>query len=225
MATRDRPDPTALSPNEAVQRYLRRRSSDSTEASVYSWWYRLKLWIAWCENIGIDNVGGLSGFDLDEYYEHRSATIAPATLEGEMWTLKKLFEYLEQLEAVDDGLAKRVRIPDVDDECTMKPEDMDGFQDDDGCPDLDNDGDGIPDTDDQCKNTPEDVDGFEDKDGCPDPDNDGDGIKDAADKCPDEPEDIDGFQDDDGCPDIDNDNDGIKEGDYVEVQPFEGMMS
>lgn len=115
MTSRDRPDPAALTPRDAVQRYLRRRSSDATEASVYSWWYRLKLWITWCEDNGIANVGGLSGYDLDEYYEHRSATIAPATLEGEMWTLKKLFEYLEQLEAVDDGLAKRVRIPDVDD--------------------------------------------------------------------------------------------------------------
>src|SRR6185369_1324974 len=34
------------------------------------------------------------------------------------------------------------------------PEDPDGFQDADGCPDPDNDGDGVPDIDDQCPNTP-----------------------------------------------------------------------
>jgi len=95
------------------------------------------------------------------------------------------------------------------DKCPNDPEDKDGFQDEDGCPDLDNDGDGIPDAQDKCPNEPEDKDGFQDEDGCPDPDNDGDGIPDAADKCPLEPEDKDGFQDEDGCPDPDNDGDGV----------------
>ena len=83
----------------------------------------------------------------------------------------------------------------------MEPEDKDGFQDEDGCPDPDNDGDGIPDAADKCPNEPEDKDGFQDEDGCPDPDNDGDGVPDAQDKCPDQPETKNGYQDDDGCPD------------------------
>jgi len=100
-------------------------------------------------------------------------------------------------------------IPDSVDACPDEPEDKDGFQDEDGCPDLDNDGDGIPDAVDQCPNEPEDKDGFQDDDGCPELDNDHDGIPDTADKCPDEPEDKDGFQDEDGCPDDDNDGDGF----------------
>ena len=95
------------------------------------------------------------------------------------------------------------------DGCPTEPEDKDGFQDEDGCPDLDNDGDGIPDAEDACPNEPEDKDGFEDSDGCPEPDNDHDGIPDSADKCPNDPEDKDGWQDDDGCPDQDNDHDGV----------------
>jgi OOP family OmpA-OmpF porin len=87
------------------------------------------------------------------------------------------------------------------DKCPNEPEDFDGFQDDDGCPDLDNDGDGIPDKLDKCPNEPEDKDGFQDDDGCPDLDNDGDGIPDAVDKCPNEPETKNGYQDEDGCPD------------------------
>jgi len=100
-------------------------------------------------------------------------------------------------------------IPDSVDACPDEPEDKDGFQDEDGCPDLDNDGDGIPDSADKCPNEPEDKDGFQDEDGCPDLDNDGDGIPDSTDKCPNEPEDKDGFQDEDGCPDDDNDGDGF----------------
>ena len=100
-------------------------------------------------------------------------------------------------------------VPDVLDRCPTEPEDRDGWQDADGCPDPDNDGDGIPDALDQCPDEPEDKDDFRDEDGCPDPDNDGDGIPDALDKCPNQAEDKDGFQDEDGCPDPDNDGDGI----------------
>ena len=53
------------------------------------------------------------------------------------------------------------------DQCPTKPEDKDGFEDDDGCPDKDNDKDGISDTDDDCPDKPEDKDDFEDDDGCP----------------------------------------------------------
>jgi outer membrane protein OmpA-like peptidoglycan-associated protein len=95
------------------------------------------------------------------------------------------------------------------DKCPDKPEDKDGFKDDDGCPDFDNDGDNIYDSLDQCPDYKEDYDGFEDRDGCPDYDNDRDGVRDSIDRCPVVPEDIDGFQDSDGCPDIDNDQDGV----------------
>jgi OOP family OmpA-OmpF porin len=75
-------------------------------------------------------------------------------------------------------------IKDNVDKCPDSPEDFDGFQDADGCPDPDNDGDGIPDKADKCPLDPEDKDGFEDADGCPDPDNDKDGFLDKDDKCP-----------------------------------------
>ncbi|MEZ4270716.1 MAG: OmpA family protein [Myxococcota bacterium] len=101
------------------------------------------------------------------------------------------------------------KIPDEKDQCPDKPEDIDGFEDEDGCPDFDNDGDNILDEDDQCPLEMEDRDGFEDEDGCPEVDNDQDGLLDADDPCPLEAEDKDGFQDEDGCPDLDNDGDTI----------------
>jgi OmpA-OmpF porin, OOP family len=103
-------------------------------------------------------------------------------------------------------------IKDDVDQCPDEPEDRDGFEDHDGCPDPDNDRDGILDVDDACPNEPEDKDGIQDEDGCPDRednDRDGDGIPDDVDQCPDDPEDRDFFEDEDGCPDPDNDGDGI----------------
>jgi outer membrane protein OmpA-like peptidoglycan-associated protein len=95
------------------------------------------------------------------------------------------------------------------DRCPKDAEDMDGYEDGDGCPDPDNDKDGILDKADTCPDKTEDRDGFKDDDGCPDPDNDGDGIVDIQDQCPNVAEDFDGVDDKDGCPDYDNDRDAI----------------
>jgi len=95
-------------------------------------------------------------------------------------------------------------ILDNTDLCKNEQEDIDKFEDQDGCPDLDNDRDSIEDQFDKCPNKVEDVDGFEDEDGCPDLDNDGDGYLDVNDTCPNQAEDFDKYQDNDGCPD-DND--------------------
>jgi OmpA-OmpF porin, OOP family len=93
------------------------------------------------------------------------------------------------LDADGDG------IPDKHDRCPQEPEDSDGFQDSDGCPDPDNDGDGVPDSQDQCPNAS----GPKERGGCPD--SDGDGVPDSQDLCPLKP----GPKGYDGCPDADGD--------------------
>ncbi|MCA9602186.1 MAG: OmpA family protein, partial [Myxococcales bacterium] len=95
-------------------------------------------------------------------------------------------------------------IIDKDDKCPDVPEDKDGVEDDDGCPDdSDSDGDTVIDSRDLCVLEPEDLDTYLDADGCPEFDNDLDTVPDTADRCPDDPEDRDAFEDADGCPDLD----------------------
>lgn len=109
--------------------------------------------------------------------------------------------------------------------CLYGDEDMDGFEDDDQCADLDNDGDSIADTEDMCPNEKENLNGVKDDDGCPEDeiadeheplaelqpgqDPDGDGLVGDEDACPTDPEDMDDYEDHDGCPDPDNDDDTI----------------
>ena len=99
----------------------------------------------------------------------------------------------------EDGICGR------SDGCPDDPEDVDGYMDSDGCPDLDNDGDGVFDSADKCPDEKEDVDGVEDADGCVDPDNDGDGVVDISDRCPNQP----GVAAEGGCPLQDRDKDGV----------------
>lgn len=99
-------------------------------------------------------------------------------------------------------------IADDADECPDVPEDLDGNEDEDGCPEeenVDSDGDGLLDQEDECPQEPEDTDGFEDEDGCPDPDNDQDTVLDRVDACPMQP----GSPANTGCPVTDRDGDGV----------------
>jgi|GEM_PF-2266183 len=66
-------------------------------------------------------------------------------------------------------------IPDATDLCPTQKETVNGYQDEDGCPDTppsptatDTDGDGIIDSQDVCPTEPETFNGYEDTDGCPD---------------------------------------------------------
>jgi len=113
------------------------------------------------------------------------------------------------------GYAPRVKDADRDgledhlDQCPQVAEDLDKFQDSDGCPEVDNDGDAVADADDRCPKELEDGDGFQDSDGCPDPDNDGDKILDVTDACPlvaGTASDVPKYH---GCPPVDSDGDGI----------------
>ena len=60
-------------------------------------------------------------------------------------------------------------VPDSEDACVHLPEDIDGFEDSDGCADDDNDGDLILDEDDRCPLEAAEIDRDEDEDGCTDP--------------------------------------------------------
>lgn len=98
-------------------------------------------------------------------------------------------------------------IEDSVDRCPLEPEDKDGFEDEDGCPEpgslSDRDGDRVNDDVDACPG----VTGDSRWRGCkagtvmPTDDDDGDGIPNGVDKCPKEREVYNGVADDDGCPD------------------------
>lgn len=91
----------------------------------------------------------------------------------------------------DAGPAAHAGCPDLDgdgffgdvDRCPVDAEDKDGFLDDDGCPDWDNDGDRVADALDACPGQA----GSIDNRGCAASDRDGDGFADDDDRCPDDP--------------------------------------
>jgi hypothetical protein len=102
-----------------------------------------------------------------------------------------------------DGVADDV------DQCPEIPEDKDGFEDSDGCPEIDNDDDGIIDSEDACPNLMGDPSPNPRKNGCPGVDSDGDGIPDDIDACPHTKGVRSNNPAKNGCPTGDRDGDGV----------------
>lgn len=158
---------------------------------------------------GSEKIASTTGFSIGlPYFQFTAAYKAIGSM---FWFPRRGFE-------VAFGLSTewhRHRDPDKDgvsdryDSCPYSNEDIDGFQDKDGCPDPDNDADSIPDISDSCPNNAEDIDNFKDTDGCPDYDNDQDSVADSVEMCINIAEDPDNINDTDGCPETDADADSI----------------
>ena len=137
------------------------------------------------------DVGGGRGFS--EGYGTPDGRI----MVGLTYAAEAEYEPLAVRDSDGDGIGDNV------DECRKEAEDVDGFEDSDGCPDRDNDGDSFLDAEDECPDEPETFNANADDDGCPDedPDKDGDGLTDRDDPCPADAETLNGLNDHDGCPD------------------------
>ncbi len=103
----------------------------------------------------------------DPAFRDNERTSAVALARGYDRTLATLsIQPKDEIERPDD--------PDGDgilaqaDLCPSVPEDLDGMQDGDGCPELDDDRDGLRDAVDLCPRAPEIINGYRDLDGCPD---------------------------------------------------------
>jgi OOP family OmpA-OmpF porin len=95
------------------------------------------------------------------------------------------------------------------DGCPEIPEDRDGFEDSDGCPEIDNDDDGILDKEDACPLAAGAESSAPKKNGCPIADEDGDGVENALDACPGQKGETSKDPKRNGCPVADGDGDGF----------------
>ncbi|WP_435358468.1 tyrosine-type recombinase/integrase [Haloarchaeobius sp. DFWS5] len=107
-------DPRDLSPRDARDRLLARRKTDATERTLNSYHYRLAHWVEWCEENGIERVGDVTPWHIDEYDMHRRQQgNAPTTIKGELTTLRVLLKYLARIDAVDDKIPEAVDVPNL----------------------------------------------------------------------------------------------------------------
>lgn len=120
-----------ISPNEAVELYLDHREPELSEKSIQNHEYRLRSFLQWCEEEGIENMNSLTGRDLHRFRVWRRKgseeynPVSKVTLRGILATLRVFLEFCQGIDAVEDGLRERVLLPEVNPDEESKDEKLD----------------------------------------------------------------------------------------------------
>jgi integrase len=104
-----------IEPEAAVELYLDQRQDELSEATHESHYYRLKQFVEWCEETGIENMNDLTGRDLHTYRTDRrdDGDLEPVTLRGQLSTLRVFLDFCGSIDAVPEDLDQKVLIPTV----------------------------------------------------------------------------------------------------------------
>jgi len=118
-----------IEPRAAVELYLDHREPELSEKSLENHRYRLRSFVVFCQEQGIDNMNAVTGRDLHQFRVwrrngegERYQEVSLVTLYGILQTLRKFLEFCASIDAVEDGMRERVLIPEVDDEEESKDE-------------------------------------------------------------------------------------------------------
>lgn len=103
-----------LGPREAMEMWLERQRSEKADESVQSYRYRIDQFVSWCEQEGIENLNTLDGRDLYRFDSYRRGQdLSVSTLNNQFGTLRLFLEFCADIEAVEDGLARKLDVPEL----------------------------------------------------------------------------------------------------------------
>ncbi|WP_254841101.1 site-specific integrase [Natronomonas marina] len=118
-----RGDARELSVRNALERFMRKRQTDATDRTLRSYRSRLTPFVEYCEDVGIETVGELRAYDIDEYdLQLRSRDLAATTIKGHLSTIRVFVQYLEEIDAVEEGLSDAISPPSLDAETESSDE-------------------------------------------------------------------------------------------------------
>lgn len=112
-----------ITPEEAVNLYMHHRKPELSKKSMQNHRYRLNSFVEWCQDVGLENLNGLTGRDVHRFRTWRiEQDIEPITLRSQLATLRVFLEFCATIDAVEDGMRERVMLPEVDSENESKDE-------------------------------------------------------------------------------------------------------
>lgn len=108
--------PTA--PDEALDLYLRERSTEVTDSTLQAHKYRLNHFVRWCGEVeNIDDMNGLTGRHLHRYklWRREDGDLNKVSLKSQMDTLRVFLRFCESIDAVVSDLHSKVMSPTLSD--------------------------------------------------------------------------------------------------------------
>nr|WP_306055386.1 tyrosine-type recombinase/integrase [Natronococcus sp. AD5] len=93
--------------------YLDERRHELADATIQSHRYRLKQFVLWCGQDGIDNLNEFSGRDIHRFRVKRRNEdgLATASMRGQLATLRRLLRFCATIGAVEPGLDEKIILP------------------------------------------------------------------------------------------------------------------
>lgn len=112
-----------MSPEEAVVSYIKDRETELTRKSRRNQESRLRQFVRWTDEVGIDDMNEITGRQLHEYKLWRAEDIKPITLKQQLTTVRMFIRFCERIDAVASGVSDSIVLPQVRPEeeiCTDK---------------------------------------------------------------------------------------------------------
>ncbi|EMA25403.1 tyrosine-type recombinase/integrase [Haloarcula amylolytica] len=102
-----------LDPPTAKQMYLDERRQEVADATLQSHEYRLKQFVQWCIDDGIDNMNEISGRDIHRFRVKRrnKDELATASMKSQLATLRLFLRFCASIDAVEPGLDEKILLP------------------------------------------------------------------------------------------------------------------
>lgn len=102
-----------LDPATARDMYLDERRSELADETIQSHAYRLKQFVQWCDQDGLENLNNLSGRDIHRFRVKRrnEDDLATATMKGQLATLRMYLRFCASVDAVEPGLDEKIILP------------------------------------------------------------------------------------------------------------------
>ena len=119
-----------LTPEDAKRRYLESlENNGKADGTIRTRRYKLKHFVRWCDQEGIDNLNELTGRDLDDYksWRREDGDLKKTTLRTQMSVISGFIEYCGKIDGVSPALHEKVILPQLEDgdnrsDTTIEPE-------------------------------------------------------------------------------------------------------
>lgn len=117
-----------MEPQQAVDEYIEsRKYSDTAKATIQNYTYRLKRFVEFCDRVGIEDIGDVTGRTAEKYKQARlkNSEVNAYTVEQQLRTFRLFVRWCEASDLITNGVSDKLVIPQVDGENKVRNEAID----------------------------------------------------------------------------------------------------
>jgi len=116
-STMHKTDLQPLTPEDAKERYLRALEDDKADSTIRTRDNKLRHFVRWCDEKGIENLNNLNGRDLEDYKHWRKedGDLKKTTVRTQMSVIRGFIQYCGRINGVHPQLHEQVILPKLED--------------------------------------------------------------------------------------------------------------